>query len=1074
MIRYIIQASTLPLALTSTGSRVVSRQYQYDTIDTDMERKMASEDEFCDQETIEALFDAEMEGESTSDKTESCLESLQDFLNADSDSSDEDNDKAGDMKTGVACSGESEILASLIEDDVKETSVLGCRGKAISCLTENISGATETKTSVTMALSGKSSVIKPESGDKEKGKASKVKVSKSKVKTSAPKLVQKESTATSNEIKPEPSQVKPLMPGIMSTQSIQEEMLKMQVKMLELQRMLEMQQSQLTPVQCDERMSSAASTQLSTSPSETQSSKKTSSTNITTEKAIGDTGNNNQLKLLSDDDPCFLTQTSQTAKNQKALPLKRAAPMPKSKPSKMEAELFGDSDSDWEGLDGGDKRNLSEAGRDIKRIMHSSEKKREAHQPKFELSEPLGAKSTSWRSTCKVEAEEQRYVNKMPDKKEKVEKNVLQCKTSSTSQAQAAAPVAESEKVYVDEFSKIRIVNPLISSSLMKMRMEGRKLVGVSKIHLKLKTPDLQGDWVTIAVIVGKTDAKSSSSGKPYCIWKLNDLEDHENSVSFFLFGEVHKHLWKTDLGTVVGVLNPSIMESMEKNNSEPAFTIKNANQLMIMGRSKDLGWCAARTKTGNKCVKFINKKYGEFCSYHVAAAYRKVSSKRLELHGSVNGIKPKSFEKKVFAKDCAYIYGGNTYVPNSSQKEKKNGITLKKLQQNLLGQGKQQKVNTLTISDIKSEPTSVKPSVHDDKAIFMDLISIPSPGSMNLVAYLKKNEGKPGTTSTPLPSKAVESITAKDLIKQHRQVMQRKLAEKKKASEILLASGQVSSSATAVESITDPLKEIPKLGKGFYSGQQISLDVKSRTLTVADRTKNIESESLFLIFSASMPSVFFTAFGSSTLRPPLLLMVARAFNYKNLPSSTSSLSLPGNKAAEPPKKKPRLLGNVDLNSEEVKKILKAKSKHKGALAEAEAEREEVYFNELEKKERMEEKLQTVTSIEITVVTCKQCHYTAQSALDSCKKENHTLVSSKAKKRFFVCKKCKHRTHVIGEKFPTAACSKCGVVSYEKTSMYKIREGPKLESEVLNIRGDEIKFLNSLDNKVFLNTVIDQ
>ncbi|KAK6993455.1 protein MCM10 [Biomphalaria glabrata] len=1041
--------------------------------DSHRERKMASEDEFCDQETIEALFDAEMEGESTSDKTESCLESLQDFLNADSDSSDEDNDKAGDMKTGVACSGESEILASLIEDDVKESSVLGSRGKATSCSIENISGATETKKPVAMALSGKSSVIKPESGDKEKGKASKVKVSKSKVQTSAPKLVQKESAATSNEIKPEPSQVKPVMPGIMSTQSIQEEMLKIQAKMLELQRMLEMQQSQLTPVQCDERMSSAASTELSTSPSETQSSKKTSSTNITTEKAIGDTGNNNQLKLLSDDDPCFLTQTSQTAKNQKALPLKRAPLMPKSKPSKMEAELFGDSDSDWEGLDGEDKRNLSEAGRDIKRIMHSSEKKREAHQPKFELSEPLGAKSTSWRSTCKVEAEEQRYVNKMLDKKEKVEKNVLQCKTSSTSQAQAAAPVAENEKVYVDEFSKIRIVNPLISSSLMKMRMEGRKLVGVSKIHLKLKTPDLQGDWVTIAVIVGKTDAKSSSSGKPYCIWKLNDLEDHENSVSFFLFGEVHKHLWKTDLGTVVGVLNPSIMESMEKNNSEPAFTIKNANQLMIMGRSKDLGWCAARTKTGNKCVKFINKKYGEFCSYHVAAAYRKVSSKRLELHGSVNGIKPKSFEKKVFAKDCAYIYGGNTYVPNSSQKEKKNGITLKKLQQNLLGQGKQQKVNTLTISDIKSEPTTVKPSVHDDKAIFMDLISIPSPGSMNLVAYLKKNEGKPGTTSTPLPSKAVESITAKDLIKQHRQVMQRKLAEKKKASELLLASGQVSSSATAVESITDPLKEIPKLGKGFYSGQQISLDVKSRTLTVADRTK--------LKALATIKSK-----GGLKVEDPNAVKKTEGIDAekirkrlsedtdKNLPSSTSSLSLPGNKAAEPPKKKPRLLGNVDLNSEEVKKILKAKSKHKGALAEAEAEREEVYFNELEKKERMEEKLQTVTSIEITVVTCKQCHYTAQSALDSCKKENHTLVSSKAKKRFFVCKKCKHRTHVIGEKFPTAACSKCGVVSYEKTSMYKIREGPKLESEVLNIRGDEIKFLNSLDNKVFLNTVIDQ
>lgn len=36
----------------------------------------------------------------------------------------------------------------------------------------------------------------------------------------------------------------------------------------------------------------------------------------------------------------------------------------------------------------------------------------------------------------------------------------------------------------------------------------------------------------------------------------------------------------------------------------------------------------------------------------------------------------------------------------------------------------------------------------------------------------------------------------------------------------------------------------------------------------------------------------------------------------------------------EPPKKKSKLLGEVDLNSSEVQKLLKQKSKHTGALAE--------------------------------------------------------------------------------------------------------------------------------------------
>ncbi|GFN84512.1 mcm10-like protein [Plakobranchus ocellatus] len=179
-------------------------------------------------------------------------------------------------------------------------------------------------------------------------------------------------------------------------------------------------------------------------------------------------------------------------------------------------------------------------------------------------------------------------------------------------------------------------------------------------------------------------------------------------------------------------------------------------------------------------------------------------------------------------------------------------------------------------------------------------------------------------------------------------------------------------------------------------------------------------------------------------------------------------------KLSEPPKKKSKLLGDVDLNSDEVKTILKARSKHKGVLAQAEAEREDAYFTELEKKEKLEEKMLSVTSIEITVVTCKQCMYTAQSAKDTCKKEGHPLKRSKAKKRFFICKKCKHRTYVIDAKFPTESCRKCGEMSYEKTSMCPVRTGPKLDSEVLIHRGDEVKYLNSLDQKVYLNTVIDK
>ena len=53
--------------------------------------------------------------------------------------------------------------------------------------------------------------------------------------------------------------------------------------------------------------------------------------------------------------------------------------------------------------------------------------------------------------------------------------------------------------------------------------------------------------------------------GKTYSIWKLSDLQEADTTVSFFLFGQVYKQLWKVDVGCVIGLLNPSIMDPIEK-----------------------------------------------------------------------------------------------------------------------------------------------------------------------------------------------------------------------------------------------------------------------------------------------------------------------------------------------------------------------------------------------------------------------------------------------------------------------------------------------------------------------------
>ena len=45
-----------------------------------------------------------------------------------------------------------------------------------------------------------------------------------------------------------------------------------------------------------------------------------------------------------------------------------------------------------------------------------------------------------------------------------------------------------------------------------------------------------------------------------------------------------------------------------QQSSQDVAVTIDNPPQLLMMGRSQDLGYCKSKTKAGRSCTQFINK----------------------------------------------------------------------------------------------------------------------------------------------------------------------------------------------------------------------------------------------------------------------------------------------------------------------------------------------------------------------------------------------------------------------------------------------------------------------------------
>lgn len=131
-------------------------------------------------------------------------------------------------------------------------------------------------------------------------------------------------------------------------------------------------------------------------------------------------------------------------------------------------------------------------------------------------------------------------------------------------------------------------------------------------------------------------------------------------------------------------------------------------------------------------------------------------------------------------------------------------------------------------------------------------------------------------------------------------------------------------------------------------------------------------------------------------------------------------------------------------------------------------ERQDKYFETLEKKEAMEEKMLNTTKVACKAVICLTCKYVALSAADRCKEERHPLKVKDAEKRFFRCKDCGNRTISL-QRLPKLACKNCQSSRWERTSMMADKNVPIMP---LSIRGHEETFIGSINGSANLNLLV--
>ncbi|KAM3959667.1 LOW QUALITY PROTEIN: minichromosome maintenance 10 homolog [Aphomia sociella] len=254
-------------------------------------------------------------------------------------------------------------------------------------------------------------------------------------------------------------------------------------------------------------------------------------------------------------------------------------------------------------------------------------------------------------------------------------------------------------------------------------------------------------------------------------------------------------------------------------------------------------------------------------------------------------------------------------------------------------------------------------------------------------------------------------------------------------------------SSKIASQSLAEKVASSPKLGKGFGLKGSGVIDLN---ISYGQKSANKAKENAVRLIQQS---------GGIKTDPNNIkgTDIGKKRALEKLIGSSSEES--ASKKLKPNEEDSKRLKGV--MSERFKKILEATSVHQNLIKQHEDDEQEKYFNKLEKKEAMEEKMLNTFKLACKAVRCTKCKYTAFSAAQLCKDERHPLKVLDTFKRFFKCADCSNRT-VSLELIPLHSCSNCSSSRWVKAPM--LREKKLVTSEALSIRGEEETFIGGQVN----------
>ncbi|KAI0514936.1 hypothetical protein F5B22DRAFT_609050 [Xylaria bambusicola] len=223
------------------------------------------------------------------------------------------------------------------------------------------------------------------------------------------------------------------------------------------------------------------------------------------------------------------------------------------------------------------------------------------------------------------------------------------------------AEVPEEEASAFEPYSSLHLTKRIIPHLTLTRNLSGKKTYTIPDVlkHVKapeFQLPDIEQDIVVFGILASKSDPRAhKSTGSNLKEKKEHDptkakymvltLVDLKWELELFLFNTGFERYWKLTPGTLLAILNPTIMPPPPNRTDTGRFSLvinSGDDTILEVGTARDLGFCESIKKDGALCSSWVNSKRTKFCEFHTNLALSKKLAARQDVNAHNTGLGPK------------------------------------------------------------------------------------------------------------------------------------------------------------------------------------------------------------------------------------------------------------------------------------------------------------------------------------------------------------------------------------------------------------------------------------------------